>query len=106
MKSGTAVGLNKGFVVTRLDAHDKQKAQKSHRKGKLHPRVAAVRAVVSEICGQAPYERKMIEMIRTGNQKKEKRAVILARRRLGSQRRALRKRDQMLNIIAAQRKRN
>jgi len=47
----------------------------------------------------------MMEMIKTGNQKKEKGAVKLARRRLGSQRRALRKRDQVNNYIVQQRKR-
>ena len=105
-KSGLAVGLNRGFVVTKTkDVHDKQRHNKSYRKGKLHPRVAAVRAVVSEICGLAPYERKMMEMIRTGNQKKEKNSVKLARKRLGSQRRAQHKKDQILSIIAAQRKR-
>ena len=104
-KSGVAVGLNRGFIVTKTkEVHDKLKQKKSHRKGKLHPRVTAVRAIVQEICGLAPYERKMMEMIRTGNQKKEKRAVILARRRLGQQRRALRKKDQIISFIAAQRK--
>ena len=105
-KSGVHVGLNKGFIVTKVKgATDAHKNQKSYRKGKLHPRVAAVRAVVNEICGLAPYERKMLEMIRTGNQKKEKSAVKQARRRLGSQRRAQAKRDQMIAVIAAQRKR-
>ena len=105
-KSGVFVGLNHGFIVTKVQgATDAQKHQKSHRKGKLHPRVAAVRAVVNEISGLAPYERKMLEMIRTGVQKKEKLAVKLARKRLGSQRRANAKRDQLLAVIAAQRKR-
>ena len=98
--------MNKGFIVTKLKgATDAQKHQRSHRKGRLHPRVAAVRSIVSEICGLAPYERKMMEMIKTGNQKKEKASVKLARKRLGSQRRANRKRDQIVNYITAQRRR-
>ena len=106
MKSGVHVGLNRGFIVTKTKSNpDAQKVNRSHRKGRLHPRVAAVRAVVSEICGLAPYERKMMEMIKTGNQKKEKNAIKLARRRLGSQRRALHKRDQVVNYITQQRKR-
>ena len=105
-KTGLFVGLNHGFVVTKpKQAADVHKVQKSYRKGKLHPRVAAVRAVINEISGLAPYERKMLEMIRTGVQKKEKLAVKLARKRLGSQRRANAKRDQMLAVIAVQRKR-
>ena len=82
-----------------------QKHQKSHRKGRLHPRVKAIRAVIDEIAGLAPYERKMMEMIKTGNQKKEKNSVKQARRRLGSQKRALAKKDQIVAYIVAQRKR-
>ena len=93
-KTGLFVGLNHGFIVTKpKTAHDSHKIAKSHRKGRLHPRVAAVRQVINEISGLAPYERKMLEMIRTGVQKKEKLAVKLARKRLGSQRRANAKRD-------------
>jgi len=47
----------------------------------------------------------MMEMIKTGNQRKEKNSVKLARRRLGSQRRALHKKEQIVAVIAAQRKR-
>ena len=47
-----------------------------------------VREVIREVVGLAPYERKMMEMIRTGVAVKEKKAVKLARRRLGTQRRA------------------
>ncbi len=105
-KTGLFVGLNHGFIVTKPKTHhDSHKIAKSHRKGRLHPRVAAVRQVIQEISGLAPYERKMLEMIRTGVQKKEKLAVKLARKRLGSQRRANAKRDQMVAVIAAQRKR-
>ncbi len=105
-KTGLFVGLNHGFIVTKpKQAADAHKVTKSYRKGRQHPRVLAVRQVISEITGLAPYERKMLEMIRTGVQKKEKLAVKLARKRLGSQRRANRKRDQMLAVIAAQRKR-
>ena len=105
-KSGVAVGLNAGFIVTKPKGNPvAQKVGRSHRKGKLHPRVAAVRAVVNEIAGLAPYERKMIEMIRTGVEKKEKNAVKIARKRLGRHKRALAKRDQLVAIIAAQRKR-
>merc|ERR1712166_1525093 len=53
-------------------ATDKQKHQASYRKGRLHPRVAAVRSVVNEICGQAPYERKMMEMIKTETRERKR----------------------------------
>ena len=47
----------------------------------------------------------MIEMIRTGVEKKEKNAIKIARKRLGRHKRALAKRDQLVAIIAAQKKR-
>lgn len=84
--------------------HDILKKQKSHRTGRLHPRVKQVRAVIAEIAGLAPYERKMMENIRTGVPAKEKKAVKIARSRLGQHGRAINKRDQIMAIIAAQRK--
>ncbi len=63
-----------------------------------------MRQIVAEIAGLAPYERKIIENLRIGDRLKEKKAVKMARKRLGSQRRALIKRDQMLSVIAQQRK--
>ena len=105
-KSGVFVGLNHGHIVTKPKvANDAFRKQKSHRKGKSHTRVKFVRQVIAEVAGLAPYERKMIEMIKTGIPQKEKRAVKLARAKLGGLKRAQRKRDNMLSVIAAQRKR-
>merc|ERR1711935_1153140 len=78
------------------------KVGKSYSKGKSHDRVKGVREVISEICGLSPFERKMCELIKTGIPSKEKRAVKLARRKLGGQGRANRKRDQMLDVLRAQ----
>ncbi len=57
-----------------------------------------------EVTGLAPYERKMMEMIRTGIASKEKKAVKLARARLGTHLRAQRKRDDIQKLIQLQRK--
>ena len=70
----------------------------------MHPRVASVRKVIFEIAGLASYERKMMEAIRTQIPAKEKKAVKMARSRLGQHKRACAKRDQLQAIIAAQRK--
>lgn len=86
-RSGIFVGLNKGFVVTK-PKENTRKQKPSYKKGKLGKRVQLVREVIREVVGLAPYERKMIEMIRTGVAIKEKKAVKLARKRLGTQRRA------------------
>merc|ERR1712060_850025 len=74
------------------------KANKSGRKGRLHPRVKAVREIVQEVCGLAPFQKKMLEMIRTGVAIKEKKAVKHARQRVGQHR------DNLVAIIAAQKK--
>ena len=46
----------------------------------------------------------MMEMIRTGIQAKEKRAVKLAKQKLGTHRRAQHKRTELVDLLAAQRK--
>jgi len=51
-----------------------------------------------------PFERKMMELIKTGQVSKEKRAVKLAKRKLGSQKRANAKKEQINNLIMAQKR--
>ena len=88
-RTGIFVGLNKGFVVTKPKSHPNAfKAQKSGRRGRIHPRVAGVREVIKEVVGLSPYERKMVEMIKTGIPAKEKRALKMAKARLGGHHRA------------------
>ena len=104
-KTGFFVGLNHGFVVTKPQvAANAFKAKKSLSRGKLHKRVKAIREVVREICGLAPYERKMCELIRTGDSKKDKKSIKIAKKRLGSQKRANAKKAQMEAVIKATRK--
>jgi large subunit ribosomal protein L36e len=102
-RTGIFVGLNKGFVVTKPKVNTR-KLKPSYKKGKLGKRVQLIREVIREVVGLAPYERKMIEMIRTGVAIKEKKAVKLARRRLGTQKRAQNKRDEINEIIRTQKK--
>lgn len=81
-----------------------KKAKAARRKGALGKRVAIVREVIREVAGLAPYEKKMIEMIRTGVASKEKKAVKVARARLGTHHRAQIKRDEINDLIRAQKK--
>ena len=81
---------------------DAFKKSKSHRKGRLHPRVKAIREVMTEVTGLSPFQRKMMEMLKTGDSVKEKKAVRLARKRTGSHKRAQLVRDKIASIIAAQ----
>ena len=102
-RTGLFAGLNKGFIVTKPKVHPKR-GKPAYRKGKLGKRVALVREVIREVSGLAPYERKMMEMIRTGVASKEKKAVKLARRRLGTNTRAQRKREEINEMIRAHKK--
>ena len=102
-KTGIFVGLNHGFIVTKPKVNTR-KAKPAYKKGSLGKRVALVREVIREVAGLAPYERKMMEMIRTGVASKEKKAVRMARRRLGTHHRATKKRDEINDLIRAQRK--
>ena len=83
-------------------AHDAFKKQKSGRKGRLHPRLTAIREVMMEVTGLSPFQRKMMEMLKTGDSVKEKKAVRLARKRTGSHKRAQLVRDKLATMIQAQ----
>ncbi|GBL51091.1 60S ribosomal protein L36 [Candidozyma auris] len=96
-RSGIAVGLNKGHKVNAKEVAPKI----SQRKGALSQRTKFVRSIVSEVSGLAPYERRLIELIRNAG---EKRAKKLAKKRLGTHKRALRKVEEMNQIIAESRR--
>ena len=85
--TGIAVGLNKGHVVTKRQV----RAKPSHKKGKLGPRVEFIRKVIREVSGLAPYEKRVIELIKGGGSNGPKRATRFLKRRLGSLKRAKRK---------------
>ncbi len=102
-KSGIFVGLNKGFIVTKPKVNTR-KQKISYRKGAKGKRVALVREVMREVLGLAPYERKMSEMIKTGNAQKEKKALKLAAARLGTHQRGMRKREEIQELIRLQRR--
>ena len=57
---GIAVGLNKGFITTKI-ANVRERPVL--RKGTLGKRTALVRKVVRECCGFAPYEKRVPHLI-------------------------------------------
>jgi large subunit ribosomal protein L36e len=89
--SGIAVGVNKGFTVTKTD----HKARPSRSVGRLSKRTSLVRELIGEVCGMSPYERRMLDVLKTGGTGAEKRMYKFAKRRLGTHKRALKKRDQV-----------
>ena len=98
--TGLAAGLNKGFIVTRRPL----KTKPSYRKGKKGGKVGLIREVVREVVGFAPYERRMIELLKIGSAATFKRALKLAKKRLGTHRRGKKKREEMTEAVAAMRR--
>ncbi|KAK2753600.1 60S ribosomal protein L36 [Arachnomyces sp. PD_36] len=96
-RSGLIVGLNKGHKTT----PNEPKPRISRTKGHLSRRTAFVRDIVKEVAGLAPYERRVVELLRNA---KDKRARKLAKKRLGTFGRAKRKVEEMQNVIAESRR--
>merc|ERR1712088_869136 len=83
------VGLQKGHKVTK----NVQPVRQNRKKGVNTAKNVFVREVVREVMGLAPYERRGIELLRLSKNK-----------RLGAHVRAKRKREELSDIIASQRK--
>mmetsp|Transcript_94225 Transcript_94225/g.266089 ORF Transcript_94225/g.266089 Transcript_94225/m.266089 type:complete len:112 (-) Transcript_94225:98-433(-) len=98
--TGLAAGLNKGFIVTRRELPKKP----SHRKGRRSVRNGLVKEVVREVAGFAPYERRMIELLKIGSAATFKRSLKLAKKRLGTHRRGKKKRDEMVEAVSVMRR--
>ncbi|KAL4426471.1 hypothetical protein ABPG74_004477 [Tetrahymena malaccensis] len=103
MAKGQAIGINKGFITTQLEKKQ-HKHSAVQRKGKLGKRVALVRQVIREVTGFAPYEKRIIELIKAGSAKDSKKATKIARKRLGTHRRAKVKKALLEEAVRAQRK--
>ena len=57
---GIAVGLNKGHETTAIP----KKVKPSNLRGRLSKKTQFVRSVVREVVGFAPYERRVLELLR------------------------------------------
>ncbi|VDN54599.1 unnamed protein product [Dracunculus medinensis] len=92
-----AVGLKTGYKVTK----NERKPRQSRRKGRLTKKTKIVRELVREVTGFAPYERRAMELLRIS---KDKKALKYLKRRIGSHKRAKRKRDEMQAVLTSLRK--
>jgi large subunit ribosomal protein L36e len=94
--TGVAVGLKKGFPVEKREVVSRA----SNKKGvshvmmlfkwscrnwfyqRLSKRTKLVREVVSEVTGMSPYEKRLLDMLKTGGSSSEKRMYKFAKRRV------------------------
>ncbi|CAG8185470.1 unnamed protein product [Penicillium nalgiovense] len=97
-RSGIVVGLNAGRKTTALNT---PKTRISRTKGKSSRRTAFVREIAQEVVGLAPYERRIIELLRNAQ---DKRARKLAKKRLGTFGRGKAKVESMQKVIAESRR--
>ncbi|CAO3655078.1 unnamed protein product [Mucor hiemalis] len=95
--SGIAVGINKGHIVTKRVL----KAKPSNKIGAASKRTVFVKSIIREVAGFAPYERRLMELIKNS---KDKRARKLCKAKLGSFLRAKKKIEELQNAIASSRR--
>ncbi|KAJ8900454.1 hypothetical protein K2173_025231 [Erythroxylum novogranatense] len=77
--TGLFVGLNRGHIVTKKDK-----------------RVSFVRSLIRKVAGFAPYEKRITELLKVG---KDKLALKVAKRKLGTHKRAKKKREEMSSVL-------
>jgi large subunit ribosomal protein L36e len=75
MSGQIAVGLKKGHKVDKRETLLKPGA----RKGRCGKRVKLIRDLVRDVAGTAPYEKRMMELLKTG---RDKRALKLSKRKV------------------------
>ncbi|CCO19549.1 60S ribosomal protein L36 [Bathycoccus prasinos] len=92
MSGQIAVGLKKGHKVDKRETLLKPGA----RKGRCGKRVKLIRDLVRDVAGTAPYEKRMMELLKTG---RDKRALKLSKRKLGTHVRGKKKREEIGNLI-------
>ena len=90
-----AIGLNKGFVVNKIEKVDRP----SQRKSKTSNRVREIRKVMRSVCEMSPFEKKVLEMFKTGISKVQKRAFKIIKKRLGTRARAMTRKNKLDALI-------
>ena len=90
--NGIIAGVNRGFQTTKRQ----RKVMSNARLALPHKRQRAVKAIIADVVGLTPMDRRLVEMLRVG---KEKRALKLAKKRLGNFTFAKKRRARMEDYI-------
>ena len=69
----------------------------------LGKRTSLCRSIAREVCGLSPYERRILDMIKTGGSAADKRIYKYAKKRIGSHKRAVAKREDIKEVNAQMR---
>ncbi|VDN42618.1 unnamed protein product [Dibothriocephalus latus] len=95
-KYSVAVGRERGYRKTKNVKRQKPSASKAH--GGKQAKFA--RSLVREIVGFAPYERRILELLKND---REKRALKFTKRRIGGHRRSKKKREELMGVVKSMR---
>ena len=90
-KSGLAAGLVKGHVVVKYSSKIRTRSRSAKKSASTH----ACRELAREVMGLAPYEKRLLDVLKAGAGNVEKRMYKMAKKRLGTHRRAIKKRDEI-----------
>merc|ERR1712071_677 len=99
-RSGIAKGKNKGHITT-----ERNSATRPSKRRAIGKRTSLCREIAREVCGLAPYERRILDMIKTGGSAADKRIYKFAKKRVGSHKRAVAKREDIKEVNARMRAR-
>eukprot|EP00620_Florenciella_sp_RCC1587_P016484 CAMPEP_0182575646 /NCGR_PEP_ID=MMETSP1324-20130603/30980_1 /TAXON_ID=236786 /ORGANISM="Florenciella sp., Strain RCC1587" /LENGTH=101 /DNA_ID=CAMNT_0024791241 /DNA_START=93 /DNA_END=398 /DNA_ORIENTATION=+ len=100
MSTGIAVGLSKGFPT------EKKSRGPARCKGAATAKATLCREVVREVSGLLAYERRLMDMLKIGGASAEKRMYKFAKKRLGSHKRANKKKEDVKDVYARMRAKN
>ncbi len=97
MAKGLAAGLNKGYVVSKIEVPSWVPIKRPRK------RVSVIRKIINEIVGKSGYEKKIVEVLKqTKQSNSQKKGYKMAKKALGTHKRAMRKRGELQDFINRQ----
>eukprot|EP00924_Labyrinthula_sp_SR-Ha-C_P010362 maker-scaffold_23-snap-gene-4.61-mRNA-1 protein AED:0.02 eAED:0.02 QI:151/1/1/1/1/1/2/320/114 len=95
LSNGLSMGESKGYKVTKLPNPKKLKNRR-----KVSEKAILVKSIIREVGGLAPYEKRIIDLIRLYGGGADKKVYKVAKKRLGTHTRALKKREELKALYA------